>query len=103
MRRSPQVCYCGGACWAMEHWVEVPGELAVERSAFSFALVGDPPAATDRALSLRVSRPAFSGVSDKDTWKLKVTLFLIPSMLSFLSLKFYHDIFSNALFLFRLA
>merc|ERR1719281_1496144 len=67
-----KVCYCGGECWAVENWKEVPGALEVDRSAFSFEVVGDAPAATDTALSLKVSRPAFSGTSDKDTWKLKL-------------------------------
>jgi hypothetical protein len=70
---SYKVCYCGGECWAVENWKEVPGVLELEASAFSFELVGSAtPSATDTALTLKVSRPPFSGVSDKDSWKLKL-------------------------------
>merc|ERR1719171_3510429 len=68
-----KVCYCGGECWAVENWKEVPGVLELDASAFSFELIGNPsPAATDTALTVKVSRPPFSGASDKDTWKLKL-------------------------------
>jgi hypothetical protein len=70
---SYKVCYCGGECWAVENWHEVPGVLELEPSAFSFELLGNPaPAATDTGLLIKVSRPPFSGISDKDGWKLKL-------------------------------
>jgi hypothetical protein len=70
---SYKVCYCGGECWAVENWQEVPGALELDASAFSFELVGSPsPATTDTAFFFKVSRPPFSGTSDKDTWKLKL-------------------------------
>jgi hypothetical protein len=68
-----KVCYCGGECWAVENWQEVPGVLELDASAFSFEITSsDSPAATDTSFTFKVSRPPFSGTSDKDTWKLKL-------------------------------
>jgi hypothetical protein len=72
---SYKVCWCAGKCWMLTNWVEVPGEIAVMASGYSWAFEGTglvTKLAIRSGVSVRVSRPAFSSLAPTSGWKLKL-------------------------------
>jgi hypothetical protein len=72
---SYKVCWCAGKCWMLTNWVEVPGEISVLASGYSWALE-TPGVVTKLAaregVEVRVSRPAFSSLAPTSGWTLKL-------------------------------
>jgi hypothetical protein len=67
-----KVCYNMGMTFDRYQWYEVPGDIKVGKSTFSW--VTEPPmiARTQEEFSLTVSRPAFSSSSNPAGWMLKI-------------------------------
>lgn len=70
-----KVCWCWGQCWNMVNWAEVPGQIDVMASGYSWSLEQPGPltrAGVAAGLAVRVSRPSFSSTAPRDDWKLKL-------------------------------
>jgi hypothetical protein len=73
-----KVCWCATDCWHSGSWQEAPGSLVVAPSPYSWAFEKEGQGAVTEdsfagtGLSLRVSRPAFSSIVDKTSWRLKI-------------------------------
>jgi hypothetical protein len=71
-----KVCWCAGHCYDVENWIEVEGEMKVDASPYSWMLEHltnpIPPEKVDGRLALRISRPAFSSVTNQSEWRIKL-------------------------------